>query len=133
MADQDAVLVDQRHDVGHGAQRGQTHRLDKKILHSRADAFGPAGLLAQGPGQFHGHARAAQSAEGIIAAGQTRMDDGRGRGQPRARLVMVGDDQLDAQLAGQLGFVATADAAIDGHQHLGLFGGQLRRASQFSP
>ena len=116
VADQHAVLVDQRHDVGHGAQGGQPDGLNEKILHPRGDAFGPGGLLAEGPGQFHRHARAAQTAERIVAARQSRMNDRRGLGQSRAGLVVIGDDQLDAQFPGEDRLVDAADAAIDRHQ-----------------
>ena len=133
VVDQHAVLVHQRHDVGHGAQGGQPDGLEQEILHPRGDPLGPAGLLAEGPGQLQGHARAAQAAERIAAAGQPRMDDGRGVGQLRARLVVVGDDQLDAQLAGQGGLLDAGDAAIDGDDQLGPSAARLRIASAFSP
>ena len=101
MANQHAVLVDQRHDVGHGAERGESNGLQEEIFHARRDSFGSACLLTERPGQFHGHARAAQPGERIIAAGQMRMHNGCGLGQLRAWLVMIGDDQFDAQLAGE--------------------------------
>ena len=52
------------------------------------------------------------------------MDDGRGVGQLGARLVVVGDDQLDAQLAGQGRLFHAGDAAIHGDDQLGPVGGQ---------
>ena len=52
MMHQHAVFIDQRHDVGHGPQRRQSHRLDQEIPHSRADLLRPAGLLAKGPGDL---------------------------------------------------------------------------------
>ena len=100
---QHAVLIDQRHHVGHRPQGRQPDGLDEEVAHPRADLLRPAGLLAQRPGQLEGHARAAQAAEGIVAAGQPRMDDRRGLGQARAGLVMVGDDQVQAESAGQGG------------------------------
>ena len=124
MTHQHAVLIDQRHDVGHGAQGGQPDGLHEKILHSRGDPLGPGGLLAERPGQFHRHARAAQTAERILAARQSRMNDRRGLGQTKAGLVVVGDDQFDAQFPGEDRLVDAADAAIDGHQQFALVGGQ---------
>ena len=108
VSDQGAILVDQRHHVGHGAHRRQTGRLKQKRLHPLADALGRAGLLADRPGEFEGHARAAQTAERIVRAGQPGMDD-RGRpGKLGPRLVVVGDDQFQATLAGGGGLVGAA-------------------------
>ena len=84
----------------------------------------PASLLADGPSQLHGHRRAAQAAEGIAAAGQPRVYDGRRFGQLRARLVVVGDDQLQAQLPGHIRLVHAADAAVDRNEQFGLLRGQ---------
>ena len=114
---QHSVLIDQGHHVGHSSQGGQPDGLQQEIAHPRADFAGPAGLLAQGPGQLEGHARAAQVAERIAAAGQAGMDDGRRLGQLRRRLVVIGDDQLQAELAGQGGLFHGGDAAIDRDQH----------------
>ena len=111
-----AVLVHQRHHVGHRAQGRQTNRLYKKIPHPRTDPLRPAGLLAEGPGQLEGHARTAQPAEGIIA-GQLGVDDACRLGEFGADGVVVGDDQFQPALAGDAGLLHAADAAIDGdHQ-----------------
>ena len=52
--------------LGIAAQGGQPDGLNEKVLHSRRHALGAAGLLAQCPSQFHGHARAAQPAKRIL-------------------------------------------------------------------
>ena len=89
-----------------------------------ATRLAPLACWQMRPGEFHGHARAAEAAEGIVAAGQSRMDDGGGLGQLRAGLVVVGDDQFDAQFAGEVRLVDAADAAIDGDEQFALVGGQ---------
>ena len=58
------------------------------------------------------------------------MNDRRGVGQSQARLVMVGNNQFNAQLAGQGRLVDAADAAIDRDEHLPLVGRQ--RANRFA-
>ena len=49
------------------------------------------------------------------------MDNGRGVGQLRARLVMVGDNQIDAQLPGKRRLFHAADAAIDRDDQIDFF------------
>ena len=61
------------------------------------------------------------------------MHDGRGVGQSRPRLVVVGDDQLDVQLAGQGRLFHAGDAAIHRDDQLGSVVGQLWIASTLSP
>ena len=117
---QHAILIDQGHHVGHRPQGGQPHGLEREVSHPRADLLRPAGLLAQRPGQLEGHARAAQLAEGIGAARQPRMNDRRGLGERGPGLVMIGDDQFQAELAGQGGLLDAGDAAIDRHQQVRL-------------
>ena len=118
--DQHAILIDQRHHVGHRPQGRQSDGLEEEIAHPRADLLRAAGLLAQRPGQLEGHARAAQTAEGIGAAGQPRMDDRRGLGQTGAGLVMIGDDQVQAEPPRQGGLLDAGDAAIDRQQQVRL-------------
>ena len=77
MAHQHAILVHQRHHVGHRAQGGQPHGLDQEGPHRGGDFARPAGLLAQGPGQLQRHAGPTQVRERILAPGQPRMDDRR--------------------------------------------------------
>ena len=113
VADENAVFIDQRHDVGHGADRGQADGRHQKVPQRLADALGLAGPLAEGPGQLERHARAAQAAERIAVPRQPRMDDRRRVRQSRGELVVIGDDQLQAQLAGQRRFGNAGDAAID--------------------
>ena len=47
---------------------------------------------------------------------QGRVHDGDGIRQGRAKLVMIGDDQIDAELARHVGGFECPDAAIDGDQ-----------------
>ena len=78
---QDAIFVDQGHNVGHRPHGRQTHRPAAGSRASAARPFARRGLLTHGPRQLEGHPRAAQAAKRIRTAGQPRMHDGRGVGQ----------------------------------------------------
>ena len=75
MADEDAVFVDERDDVGHRADGGEADGPHQEVLHRLADALGFAGLLAERPGEFQGDGGAAQAGERIGRAGQAGVDD----------------------------------------------------------
>ena len=63
--DQDAVLVVQRHHVGHHAQRGQGHAVQQVLPEARRHLRPAVGALGQGPGQLERHRRAGQVAERV--------------------------------------------------------------------
>ena len=67
VADEDAVLVVQRHAVRHRAERDKGDTVDKEIA-VLVSNLGPAaaGTLAERPSQLKRHARAAQMAEGVV-------------------------------------------------------------------
>ena len=56
---ENAIFIDQRHDVGDGADRGDADGLHQERSHRLADALRLAGSLAQCPRQFERHAGAA--------------------------------------------------------------------------
>ena len=64
-ADDDPVLVHQRHDVGHGAERGQADPAQEHLAEPGRDLLRATGPRGDRPGELEGHARAAQLAEGI--------------------------------------------------------------------
>ena len=103
---QDAVFIDQRHDVGHGADRRQSDGLQQERPHGFADFFRLASALAKCPGQFESHAGAAQTGERILMAGQARMNNRRGLRQFGRHFVMIGNDQFQAQFAGRHALLA---------------------------
>ena len=72
-----AVLVHERHDVGHRAHRGEPHGPHQIVPHRLADALGFARPLAQRPGELKRDRRAAEAGERIVAAGQAGMHDRR--------------------------------------------------------
>ena len=78
-----------------------------------------AEALADLPGQLERHRRAAEVAERVAAPRQPRVDDHVGLGQLGADRVVVGDDQLDAQLARQPGLGDGRDPAVDRDDQLG--------------
>ena len=106
----DAILADERHHVGQRANRGDLDEAREPVL--------PAGLAAKRLHEFQRDADAGQVLVRIGAIVALRVDDGERRRQRRVRLVMVGDDQIDAELAGAARRLDAADAAIDGdHEH----------------
>ena len=131
MPHENAVLVDERHDVGDRADRGQADRRHEEVPHGLGHAFGLAGPLANGPGQLESHARTAQSAERIARARQARMDDRRSGRQFRAKFVMIGDDQLQADFARRESRLDASDAAIDAdHQRCSALGQRPQRVAR---
>ena len=81
VAHEDAVLVDQRHDVGDGADRGEADGLEQELPQALVDALALARPLADGPRQLERDRGAAQAGERIAAAGQPGMHDRRGARQ----------------------------------------------------
>ena len=118
MMDQNPIFIDERHDIGHGADRRQSDGFQKKFTHRRADFFRIARPLAQGPSQFERHARAAESRERIRRSRQSRMHNRRGGGEPIAPFMMIRDDELEAQLASRFRRPDAGDSAIDGDDQL---------------
>ena len=110
---EDPVLVEQRHDVGHGPERRQTDRLEQHLAESWRHLFGPTGPRGDRPCEFEGHAGAAQLAEGVTRTGEPRMHE---HGRLRKRVcerVVIGDDQFEAEFAGPGGLGHARDPAID--------------------
>ena len=109
------VFVDDRHHIGDGSQRHQI-----PVLHGHtADALAQF-VLGMGQG-FHGtqefehHAHARHLLEGIGIVGAMGIDHRSGIGQLLAALVVIGDDQGYAQLAGIRGFRHCRNAGIHGN------------------
>ncbi len=127
---QHAIFIDQRDHVAHRSQRHQSDGLHQKVPHRLADFFRLAGALTQCPGQLEGHAGTAQPGERIGSGGQARMHDRVGRRQRGADRMMIGDDQLQPELASPQRFGDARHTAIDGDDHLRATTGQcLKRVA----
>ena len=111
--DEDAVLAVERDDVGDRRQGDQAERPDQEVAEVGRGLLAVAEALADLPGELERDPRAAEVAAGVGAAGQARMDDHVGRRELGADRVVVGDDQLDAQLARERGLGDRRDAAVD--------------------
>ena len=101
----DAVLADQRHDVGERADRGN---LD--------EGRQPLRLARSGAQRLHQLQRDADAGEMLVRIGAVvalRIDHRQRDRQRGVRLVMVGDDQIDPELAGAQRRLGAADAAVD--------------------
>ena len=80
------------------------------------------------PGEFEGHAGAAQATEGVAAAGEPRMHEHVGLGQRLGKVVMVGDDQFEAEVPGDFRLGDASDAAVDCHHEARALRGERRQS-----
>ncbi len=122
---QDPILVDQRHYIGHRSQRRVAHSSDQELSHRRTHPLGIAASLADRPRQLESDPRAAQPAERIEMTGQSRVHHGRRLRQRVCQLMVIGNDQFQAQLRRCLRFLDTRDPAIDRDHHRRASLGQL--------
>ena len=128
-----AVFVEQWHDVGNEPERGQSDGVEQKLAQPWLDFLAAAELLTEQPGDFERHAGAGQAAERLDRPRPSRMhDDGGGR-QLTLALVVIGDDQFEAQLVRFRGFVEARDAAIDGDDELRAVGLELLKRLRIQP
>ena len=126
-ARQHAVLVDERHDVGDGADgdhiaerpQGQRH-LDARLR----------GLFEQRVRKLEGDADAGELRARV--AGQLGSDDHAVR-RRALHLVVVGDDDVHAELAGARHLGARVDAAVDRDEQLDAAGGELLHGGRRDP
>ena len=81
------------------AERHQPHGTDQEVAQMRRGTLAVAEALADLPGQLEGDARPAEIAAGIGATRPSRVDDNGRLGKVGADRVVVGHDQLDAELA----------------------------------
>ena len=117
---QRAVLVEQRHDVGDGAQGDD---VDVGAQRQRQLDARLAPRLHERVRQLERHADAGQVRERVVAELGVDHD---AVGQGLARLVMVGDDARPCPGPWRCATSATAvDAAVDGDQQARAFGRQL--------
>ena len=129
-----AILIRKRNHVGDRRQGDQSQRTHQKVTQVRRGPLAVAKTLADLPGQLERHGRAAEIGAGGMAAGQARMDDRVGPRHRRADRVVIGDDQLDAQLTRQLGLAHRRDPAIDRDDQAGLvFDRQLAQGFGIDP
>ncbi len=105
----DAVLADQRHHVGHGADRGELQERRQPLL--------PVEPLAQRLHDLEGDADARKVLVRVGAVGPLRVDHRQGRRQLGLRFVVVGDDEVDAELAGTARRLGAPDATVHRHDH----------------
>ena len=113
---QRAVFPGQRHHIRDGAQRRQI------AIHIQQ--LRRVGALQRG-GQLEGHSRTAQILEGAFIIGTLGVHHRHRLGQRVGGKMVVGDDQIDAQLLGISGLLHGGDAVVHRHHQRIAFGGQL--------
>ena len=100
------VLAGQRNDVG--------ERANGRDLDERREPVRMPGPDAQRLNELQRHADAREVLVGVRTVVPLRVDDGDRLRQLRVGLVMVGDDQVEAELSGAYGRLDSPDPAIDG-------------------
>ena len=101
----DAILADERHDVG--------ERADRRNLDERRQQPLAIALAAQRLHELQRHADAREILVGIVAIVALRVDHRDRDRQLGIRLVVIRDDQIDAELARALRRLDAANAAVD--------------------
>ena len=121
-----AIFAAKGDDVGDCPDGCQSDRAHQKRPHMRRRLLAVSQSLADAPGELEGHADAAQIAERIARARQSRMHEARCVRKCGSNLMMVGDHQFEAQFAGQSSLGDAANSAVDADQQpLRIFGVQL--------
>ena len=128
---EDAVLAQQRHDVRHGAERHEVQHL----LHVGRVAALVVGAAVdhERMGELERHADARQMQQVVQADRvELRIDRGERLGKIVLRgLVVVRDDDVDAEFARLLHGLRAVDAAVDRDEHAALPAGhRLQRLQQ---
>ncbi len=115
--DDDSIFVKQWHHIGDGPQSCVRKQVDEQSLDRLADAFGFCSECRDAPREFVCDAGATQIGEGIRRIGSPRMRNCERVGQiiDRSwRTVMIGDDEINAQLSRDHRRFDRCDATIDG-------------------
>ena len=128
MSHEDAVLIAERHHVGHQPERGQSDRVHQDFAQFGRDLFGPARPLRHRPRELERNARPGQVAKRVWGwRRQPRVNQNRGRGQkrpvqPHLHFVVVGDDQFQPYFTRDFRFGQAGDSAVhaDDERNAGL-------------
>ena len=107
-------------DVRDRGHRHQAQGLNQEVAKMGRGLLAVAKALADLPGELERHSCAAEVAAGVGAAGQARMNQHVGRREIGPDRVVVGHDQLHAQLTRQRGLGHRRDAAIHRDHQRGL-------------
>ncbi len=125
-AGDDAILAQERDDVGDDAHGGEGEQFDQQGAERRADLVAAAGECGQSPRKLVRDASAAKVWERIWrATGRQRVHEGEGFGQIGDCLgwrVVVGDDEVAASGLGFAGGNGGGDAAVDADDEIVLVG-----------
>lgn len=117
----DAVLVNERDDVGDGSEGGEDEEIDEGGAERGGDGIRFAVEGRESPGEFVGDSGAAEFSEGVLRVWSSWVDDGEGAWHVvhlRGWVVVIGDDEVDAEVFGFDCGVDGGDAAVDGDDDL---------------
>ena len=107
--DKGAVFAGKRHHVRHSTHSGKVAAVVQHFFRRAAIQCGT---------QLERHARTAQALEGTGVVLTTGVYHGNGLGQSFRRQMMVGNDQVNAQFSGIIGFFHSRNAVIHRHDQL---------------
>jgi hypothetical protein len=132
--DQHAIVVVERHQVGHGAERDQVEQAGKIRLGTPRECAVGTQRRTQREQQVEHHADAGQGLARKAVAAQVRIHDRIGFGQIFRRQMVIGDEHATARLLGRTHAGQAGNAAVDGHEQIGRavgddVGDQCRRQS----
>ena len=107
--DKGAVFAGKRHHVRHSTHSGKVAAVVQHFFRRAAIQCGT---------QLERHARTTQALEGTGVVLTTGVYHGNGLGQSFRRQMMVGNDQVNAQFSGIIGFFHSRNAVIHRHDQL---------------
>ena len=109
---EDAVFAAERDGVGDGGDSNHLEEGGENLVAGAGLVF----ALEQGLGEFEGDGSAAEGLFRVLAAGLVGVEDGEGIGDSVAGVgqVMVGDDEVEAEAAGGVGFSKGAHPGVHG-------------------
>ena len=118
LLDENAVVPIEGDDVGHRAQRDEVEERGQIRRLAASRALAPPGTQRSEHVEHHPDSGEALARESV--AGAVGIDDGVGRGQSRAGQMVIGDQDVDAELLRAGDPVHARDAVVDGDDETGL-------------
>jgi hypothetical protein len=124
VTDHDAILVAERNDVGNGSQRHEVKKVEdggRGVKRAQTVSFTSA---VKALNELEGDADPGEVLEGIGTSGLAGIKDGVCGRKMSRRLVMVGNNERQAEITPFLDLSGVGDAAVHGEDEFPAFGGE---------